>query len=242
MSTYKRGSVYWYKFMWNGKVIRKSTRQKNDRIARNMESAHRTRLAEEARVREEKAVQLGCEPAKLVTCAECEKWFNGEFAVVTCEGQKLCARECLKTWNNRLKPVLTLREFCEKRFEPSCKSTTTHKTWRDFYRVGVLAIKEYPQLANLALDWINSESIADFVRHRQTQGLQVSSINSSLRILRRILRLAAELGDLETVPRVRMIPGERHRERVLTSGAVMPDYKRWQDKSRTPNAPHDSAG
>lgn len=43
----KRGScgVYWYKFMWKGDLIRKSTKQGNDKIARNMESAHRTSLA-----------------------------------------------------------------------------------------------------------------------------------------------------------------------------------------------------
>jgi hypothetical protein len=27
MSIYKRGSIYWYKFMWNGAIIRESTRQ-----------------------------------------------------------------------------------------------------------------------------------------------------------------------------------------------------------------------
>jgi hypothetical protein len=43
----KRGAcgVYWYKFMWDGKLVRESTRQGNDKIARNMESAHRTSLA-----------------------------------------------------------------------------------------------------------------------------------------------------------------------------------------------------
>ena len=45
MSIYKRGKVYWYKFMWNGDVIRESTRQVNQTTARNMESAHRTALA-----------------------------------------------------------------------------------------------------------------------------------------------------------------------------------------------------
>lgn len=91
-----------------------------------------------------------------------------------------------------------------------------HKTWRDFYRVGVLAIKEYPQMADLPLDGITSERIADFAHHRQSLGLQVSSVNSSLRVLRRVLRLATEWGELGTVPKVRMLPGERHRERVLT--------------------------
>jgi integrase len=45
MSIYKRGNVYWYKFMWNGEMIRESTKQGNDRKARNIESAHRAALA-----------------------------------------------------------------------------------------------------------------------------------------------------------------------------------------------------
>ena len=45
MGVYKRGSIYWYKFMWNGELIRESTKQGNDRKARNMESAHRAALA-----------------------------------------------------------------------------------------------------------------------------------------------------------------------------------------------------
>jgi hypothetical protein len=45
MSIYKRGKVYWYKFMWNGEMIRESTKQGSDKKARNIESAHRTALA-----------------------------------------------------------------------------------------------------------------------------------------------------------------------------------------------------
>ena len=43
----KRGScgVYWYKFMWQGILIRESTKQGNDKVARQMEAAHRTSLA-----------------------------------------------------------------------------------------------------------------------------------------------------------------------------------------------------
>jgi integrase len=43
---YKRGKFYWYKFMWEGALLRESTKQGNDKIARNMESAHRTSLAQ----------------------------------------------------------------------------------------------------------------------------------------------------------------------------------------------------
>ena len=33
---YKRGKTYWYKFMWNGELVRESTKQGNDRVARNI--------------------------------------------------------------------------------------------------------------------------------------------------------------------------------------------------------------
>ncbi len=42
---YKRGRIYWYKFVWQGETIRESTKQGNDKVARQMEAAHRTSLA-----------------------------------------------------------------------------------------------------------------------------------------------------------------------------------------------------
>jgi hypothetical protein len=45
VSIYKRGEVYWYKFMWQGKMVHESTKQGNDKVARQMEAAHRTSLA-----------------------------------------------------------------------------------------------------------------------------------------------------------------------------------------------------
>lgn len=116
------------------------------------------------------------------------------------------------------KPTPTLCEFCEKRFEPWVKSTTSSKTWLDFYRVGLRAIEGYRPLSNLKLDEITSENAAEFGAHRRAQkgGLQVSTVNSSLRVLRRVLRQAAEWGLVQTVPKIKMLPGERHRERVLT--------------------------
>ena len=47
--------------------------------------------------------------------------------------------------------------------------------------------------------------------------MKVSTVNASLRILRRVLRIAAEWGELTSVPKVRLLPGENHRELVLTS-------------------------
>src|SRR5579884_665328 len=57
MSIYKRGEVYWYKFMWLGRMVRESTKQGNDKVARQMEAAHRTSLAKgEVGIREKKPV------------------------------------------------------------------------------------------------------------------------------------------------------------------------------------------
>ena len=45
MAVYKRGDTYHYEFIFKGRRIRESTRQGNQNVARNMESARRTTLA-----------------------------------------------------------------------------------------------------------------------------------------------------------------------------------------------------
>jgi integrase len=169
----KRGScgVYWYKFMWQGKLVRESTKQGNDKIARQMESAHRTSLA------------------------------KGEVGI------------------REKKPSPTLAEFIANRFEPWARSRfekASPKTWVGYYRVGLSAIKDYKPLAGTQLEAITSETVADFAAHRQAAGMQVSTVNSSLQVLRRILRLAVEWGALQSAPIVKMLPGTRHREHVVT--------------------------
>jgi hypothetical protein len=162
MSIYKRGKIYWYKFTFNGESIRESTRQTNQRTARDMESAHRTSLA------------------------------KGDVGL------------------RDKKPVMTLGEFCRKRFAPWSESSSSLKTWRDFYRVGLLAIQSYSPLANLALDTITTERIADFASHRQAVGMKVATVNASLRILRRVLRVAERNGEnLRERPRSECFPANR---------------------------------
>jgi len=171
MSIYKRGSVYWYKFMWNGESVRESTKQGNDKIARQMEAAHKTSLA------------------------------KGEVGI-------------------RDKRVIpTLKSFCTDRVEPWAKSTfalASPKTWL-WYRFGIDSLKKSATLANLKLDEIGPELVAEYGSERQRDGLQTSSINSCLRALRRVLRLAVEWGILEVSPKVKFLSGEHRRERVITS-------------------------
>jgi len=45
VSIFKRGPIYWYRFVFDGKRIQATTRQGNPRVARQIEAAHRTALA-----------------------------------------------------------------------------------------------------------------------------------------------------------------------------------------------------
>lgn len=168
----ERGScgVYWYKFMWQGKLVRESTRQKNDKVARQMESAHRTALAKgEVGIREPRAVP-------------------------------------------------TLAEFCTDRVEPWAKATfekACRKNWL-WYRTGIRALTAYKPLAAARLDNITGELASEFAAYRLREKMQVSTANNSLRVLRRILNLSVEWGILDSASKIKTLPGERRRERVIT--------------------------
>jgi integrase len=168
----KRGTcgVYWYKFMWQGKLVRESTKQGNDKIARQMESAHRTSLAKgEVGIREQKVVP-------------------------------------------------SLKDFCSQRVEPWAKArfeTTCWKNWT-WYRTGIRALIAYKPLSRCRLDEITNEVASGFAAHRLSAGMQVSTANNSLRVLRRILSLAVEWGTLHAAPKLKVLSGERRRERVVS--------------------------
>ena len=86
-----------------------------------------------------------------------------------------------------------------------------------YYQQGGKSLLGDTKLAEEPLDVITSEKVGGYVAKRQEAGLQIASINRELQVLRRMFHLAQEWGKVEKVlPRVRMLPGERHRERVLT--------------------------
>jgi integrase len=229
----ERGScgVYWYKFMWHGELVRESTKQGNDKVARQMEAAHRTRLAKEHDERQVKAERLGCPVGQLARCSECDKWYDGNHSVQAGDGQFLCSGACRALWERKAQVVPTLRTFCEQRFEAWAKASferTCRNNWY-WFRAGIRRLTSYEPLANCKLDGITNEKVSGFAAHEQTRlqnrgkgedenrrGLAVSSINSTVRVLRRILRLANEWGVVEQTPKLGLLPGERHRERVIS--------------------------
>jgi integrase len=123
------------------------------------------------------------------------------------------------------KPVPTLKDFAEHDFLPFVCSTFAAKLKTlAYYRNGVARLLAFDRLANEHLDAITSDRVAEYVKKRQEakgkrgQSLQVASLNRELQVLRRIFHLAQEWGRVgRALPNVKMLPGEKHRERVLTT-------------------------
>ena len=97
MSIYKRGGVYWFKFMFDGQVIRSTTKQSNDKVARQMEGAERSRLAKERDERKAAIQHRNCKD--VLRCPECVQWFDAATTIVeSVTGQQFCSTLCRETW------------------------------------------------------------------------------------------------------------------------------------------------
>jgi integrase len=115
------------------------------------------------------------------------------------------------------KIVPTLAEFMENKFKPWVEATFREKPRTQiWYLGGPRRFSEFAPLAKARLSEITSETIRAYIGKRQTDGLNVTSINRELQILRRILRLAVEWGAADSTVKIKMLPGERRRERVIT--------------------------
>ncbi len=116
------------------------------------------------------------------------------------------------------KPVPTLAAFITADFLPFVRTTFAAKLkTKAYYENGVKHLLAFDKLASEPVDAITSEKIAGYVAKRQADGLKVASVNRELQALRRMFALAVEWGRVDkALPRVRMVSGEAHRERVLT--------------------------
>jgi len=181
---FKRGKrgFYWYEFVWNGERIRESTRQTNNKIARDMESAHRTSLA------------------------------KGEVGI------------------RERKPVPTLKDFSQRFIDAIQVRCAAKPATVQFYAAKLNRLLEFEPFSSAPLDKIDEALIETYVQQRsrkvspslpdaqkkEARKLAPASINRELATLRRLLRLAQEWRVIERVPRIRLLPGERNREFVLS--------------------------
>ena len=116
------------------------------------------------------------------------------------------------------KPVPTLKDFADATFFPFVEARFQDKrSTLDYYKNGLRSLKAHTPLASCTLDTVTTDKIGAFVTKLRERGLSVASINRQLEVLRRLLRLAVEWGKVEKVlPKVEMLSGENHRERVLS--------------------------
>jgi len=167
MSIFKRGSVYWYHFLFNGEHVQKSTKQGNPRTARQIEAAHRTALAKgEVGIEERKAAPMFADVAK-----------------------KFIAH-------------------VEARHENKPQTV-------QFYAAKLNRLLEYPPIAGARLDRIDEGVIEGYVVARRAD-VGPATVNRELATLRRMLRLAHEWREIQRVPRIRLLSGERVRDFVLS--------------------------
>ena len=216
MSIYKRGNVYWYKFMWNGEVIRESTRQGNDRKARQIEAAHKTRLAKQHDAREEALSRLMC--SNVLLCDECEKWFDAEEAHRE-ELHVFCSGSCSAAWTKRHTRIPTLARFLEQDFKPYVAAHFAAKLkTAQYYDYGVSLLLE-TGMGELPLNEITSQHAAGYIAKQSSRS--PSTVNCGLRTLRRALNLADEWGKIDRAPKFGLAKGERQRERVVTQAEFL---------------------
>ena len=170
MAVYKRGEIWWYRFVWEGREIRLSSKQGNKRVAEQMQAAHRTSLA------------------------------KGEVGL----------REAKKT--------PTLKEFAEGEFMVHVRNHFEQKPATvTYYASGIRMICAYSPFASLRLDEIKAEQLNQFIQHLKGFSFEVSTINRKLQVLRRVFKLAMEWErTTRALPMVRLLPGEKRRERVLS--------------------------
>lgn len=186
MAIYKRGNVWWYSFIWNGQRVQESTKQSNAKVAGQIEAAHRTRLA------------------------------KGEVGII----EKL--------------PAPRLREFAQQFGQYISARCVARPQTVSFYASRMASLLRYDGFADMPIDRIDEGVIERFVQWRSNQDVRrkrktpapknaapprkvtAIGVNRELATLRRALRLAQEWRLIDRVPRIRLLPGERCRDFVLS--------------------------
>jgi len=111
--------------------------------------------------------------------------------------------------------VPTLKQFEDRFIDAIRVRCAEKKATISFYESKLKNLLAFPPLANSRLDRIEEALIERYVQHRRAD-VGPASTNRELATLRRALRLAQEWKVLNRVPRIRMLPGERTREFVLS--------------------------
>ena len=153
-------------------------------------------------------------------------YWNGEhIQKSTQQGNPRVARQIEAAYRTKLakgevgieerKPAPTLKKFAQRFIDAiQVRSAAKPKTV-EFYAQQLARLLEFEPVASAKLDKIDELLIEGFVQYRSQQ-VSPASVNRALATLRRLLRLAYEWRVIDRVPRIRLLPGERNREFVLS--------------------------
>jgi integrase len=112
-------------------------------------------------------------------------------------------------------PAPILKVFAQ-RFMDAIQTRSASKPGTvNFYATRLKRLLGYEKIASAMLDRIDEELIERYVQERR-QTVSATSVNRELATLRRLLRMAHEWKLIDRVPRIRLLPGERVREFVLS--------------------------
>ena len=153
-------------------------------------------------------------------------YFNGQhIQKSTKQGNPRVARQMEAAYRTALakgevgiierKQAPTLKQFSQPFMDAvSVQCSAKPRTVR-FYAEKLTRLLEYEPLATASLDVTEEALISQYIQHRRRE-VSPASVNRELATLRRLLRLAYEWKVIGRVPRIRLLPGERTRDFVLS--------------------------
>ncbi len=112
------------------------------------------------------------------------------------------------------KSKISLEDFLRENFLPSVEGRSRFSSMTTRYYNNGAKMLSASELGNLNIDEITDQHAGRFAS--RNLHLSPSTVNCGLRTLRRALNLAAEWRVMDRAPKIRLVNGERQRERVLT--------------------------
>ncbi len=116
------------------------------------------------------------------------------------------------------RPAPTLQNFAQRFIDAIQVRCAPKPRTIAFYVEKLGRLLEFEPLATASLDAIDEARIEQYVQQRAKK-VAPATVNREQATLRRLLRLAHEWKVINRVPRIRMLPGERMREFVLSHAA-----------------------